>query len=257
MTELPPGRESLRSALDIVRAQQIPPTPTIRWPLLEQRLGATVFVKHENHTALGAFAAGRRGLPARAAAARTRRARRDQRHARQPRPVDRARRGTPFLSATIVVPHGNSVEKNAAMRALGATLVEHGEDFQQAREHAAALAESLGLAHGAQLPPRPGARRRQLLDRVLRTGAARHRAGADRPGFGHLRLRGGARVTGATSRIVGVVSAHATAYKDSFAAGRGGRGAGEHAPGRRHGFAARRTRKRWPSSGMRWTRSSR
>ena len=49
------------------------------------------------------------------------------------------------LAATIVVPHGNSVEKNAAMRALGATLVEHGDDFQQAREHAAALADGLGL----------------------------------------------------------------------------------------------------------------
>ena len=73
-------------------------------------------------------------------------ARRDQCDARQPRPVGRhsrrARTGSP---ATIVVPHGNSLEKNAAMRALGVELIEHGSDFQASREHAARLANERGL----------------------------------------------------------------------------------------------------------------
>ena len=48
------------------------------------------------------------------------------------------------LTATVVVPHGNSVEKNAAMRAFGATVIERGEDFQAARECAEALARERG-----------------------------------------------------------------------------------------------------------------
>ena len=49
------------------------------------------------------------------------------------------------LAVAIVVPHGNSREKNAAMRALGAELIEYGNDFQEAREEAMRLAESRGL----------------------------------------------------------------------------------------------------------------
>ena len=140
-----PGRDELLAALEIVRAQ-MPPTPTIRWPLLEQRLGTTVFVKHENHTALGAFKLrggavylhelSRREPGVRGVISATR-GNHGQSIARAA-----ARLG---LSASIVVPHGSSAEKNAAMRALRATLIEFGDDFQQAREHAQALAEGLGL----------------------------------------------------------------------------------------------------------------
>ena len=145
MTEALPGREALRSALDVVRAQ-LPSTPTIRWPLLEQRLGGTVFVKHENHTALGAF-------KLRGGAVYLHELLRREPGVRGVISATRGNHGQSIaraaaqqgLSATIVVPHGNSVEKNATMRALGATLVEHGDDFQQSREHAAALAEALGL----------------------------------------------------------------------------------------------------------------
>ena len=56
-----------------------------------------------------------------------------------------SRPGASGMAATIVVPHGNSAEKNAAMRALGVELIEHGDDFQAAREHAAALARERGL----------------------------------------------------------------------------------------------------------------
>jgi len=220
MLSLLPGRDELLTALQIVRAQ-LPPTPTIRWPLLERRLGTTVYVKHENHTALGAFKLrggavylhqllqrepGVRGVIS------ATRGNHGQSIARAA-----ARQG---LSATIVVPHGNSVEKNAAMRALGATLVEFGEDFQQAREHAQALAEGLGL----HMVP--------SFHRDLVRGVASYwieffeRSQPDvvlvpiGQGSGICACAAARAFTGAASRIVGVVSAHATAYKDSFEAGR-------------------------------------
>ena len=220
MTEALPDRQALRSALGIVRAE-LPPTPTIRWPLLEQRLGTTVFVKHENHTALGAFKL-RGGAvylhellqrePLVRGVISATRGNHGQSIARAA-----ARHG---LAATIVVPHGNSSEKNAAMRALGATLVEHGEDFQHSREHAAALAESLGL----HMVP--------SFHRDLVRGVASYwieffeQAQPDvvlvpiGQGSGICACAAARAYTGAASRIVGVVSAHATAYKDSFEAGR-------------------------------------
>lgn len=216
-----PDAASLRSALAIVRAQQIPATPTFRWPLLEQRLGTTVYVKHENHTELGAFKL--RGGAVYLHALRQREP--------QLRGVISATRGNHGQSiaraaarlefaATIVVPHGNSSEKNAAMRALGATLIEHGDDFQQAREHAAGLAETRGL----HLVP--------SFHRDLVRGVAScwleffEQAQPDVVivpiglGSGICACAAARAVTGAASRIVGVVSAHATAYKDSFDAGR-------------------------------------
>jgi threonine dehydratase len=118
------------------------------------------------------------------------------------------------------VPHGNSVEKNAAMRALGATLVEHGDDFQQAREHAAALAERLGL----HMVP--------SFHRDLVRGVASYWIEffeQARPqvvlvpigqGSGICACAAARAYCGAASRIVGVVSSQATAYLDSFRAGR-------------------------------------
>jgi threonine dehydratase len=124
----------------------MPPTPQYVWPLLSQRLGAETWVKHENHTPLGAFKV-RGGIVhlARVKAAQPKLA-----------GVIAATRGNhgqsiafaarrAGLTATIVVPHGNSVEKNAAMRALGAELIEHGSDFQAALEHAQILSTSRGL----------------------------------------------------------------------------------------------------------------
>ena len=221
MTDLLPDREALRSALDIVRAQPIPPTPTIRWPLLEQRLGTTVFVKHENHTALGAFKLrggavylhellqrepGVRGVIS------ATRGNHGQSIARAA-----ARHG---LSATIVVPHGNSTEKNAAMRALGATLIEHGDDFQQAREHAAALAEARGLhmvpSFHRDLVRGVASCWIEFFDEVqpelvlVPIGQ----------GSGICACAAARAHCGVSSRIIGVVSAHATAYQQSFREGR-------------------------------------
>lgn len=135
----------LRATAAMVR-RTVAPTPLHRWPLLERRSGAQVWVKHENHTAIGAFKL--RGGLAYMAALKER--------APDVTGVVAATRGNhgqsvafaaarAGLAATVVVPHGNSVEKNAAMAALGAALVEHGRDFQEALEHARGLAAGRGL----------------------------------------------------------------------------------------------------------------
>ena len=135
-----PTLSSIKAAAEIVH-RFMQPTPQIRWPLLCARTGADVWVKHENHTPLGAFKI-RGGLVYM-----------DELRRREPHVtgVIAATRGNhgqsvafaavrAGLRATIIVPHGNSREKNAAMRALGAELVEHGHDFQEAYEYAARMA---------------------------------------------------------------------------------------------------------------------
>ena len=124
----------------------MPPTPQYCWPLLSSRVGAEVWVKHENHTPLGAFKvrggvvymaglrAARPGLKGVIAATRGN-------HGQSI--AFAARRAG--MTATIVVPHCNSVEKNAAMRALGAELVEHGADFQEALDLARQLSPERNL----------------------------------------------------------------------------------------------------------------
>jgi threonine dehydratase len=124
----------------------VPQTPQFSWPLLNARSGCELWVKHENHTANGSFKirgavnyvnrllerepsivgviAATRGNYGQAVAFAAR------------------RRG---LSVTIVVPHGNSVEKNKAMRAQGVELIEHGDDFQAALVHTEKLAAARGL----------------------------------------------------------------------------------------------------------------
>jgi threonine dehydratase len=135
----------LEQAQEIVGAA-MPPTPAHPWPLLSQRLGASVVVKHENHTPTGAFKV-RGGLiyvdrlkrerPGTAGLISATRGNHGQSLAFAAR-----RYGLPV---TILVPRGNSVEKNRAMQAFGADLVEHGEDFQAAREEAYRRAETSGL----------------------------------------------------------------------------------------------------------------
>jgi threonine dehydratase len=126
--------------------QAVPPTPAHAWPLLAERLGAHVVVKHENHTPTGAFKV-RGGL---VYLDRLKRERPDvpgiisatRGNHGQSLAFAASRHGVP---AVIYVPRGNSVEKNRAMRAFGAELVEHGEDFQAAREEAGCRAQFAGL----------------------------------------------------------------------------------------------------------------
>jgi threonine dehydratase len=129
--------------------ESFPGTPQYAWPLLAQRCGAEVWVKHENHTPTGAFKL-RGGL------LYAERLRRERPHVRGIVSATRGNHGQSLawagrrydIPVTVVVPHGNSVEKNAAMRAFGARLVEYGDDFEMAREEAArlAIAERLEFA---------------------------------------------------------------------------------------------------------------
>ena len=138
-----PSLASLESAAALVY-ESMPATPQYRWPLLESRVGTEVWVKHENHAPTGAFKV-RGGLVYFD----------DLCRAGKPAGVVTATRGNHGQSvgfaarrygvpATVVVPHGNSVEKNAAMRALGVELIERGRDFQAASEVAAEIAAERG-----------------------------------------------------------------------------------------------------------------
>lgn len=139
----------LEAAAEIVHAA-FPPTQTYAWPLLAARLGTEIWVKHENLTPTGAFKvrggltyfARNRGGPGVVSATRGNHG--------QSLAYAGAKSGVPV---TIVVPLGNSVEKNAAMRAFGATLVEHGEDFEAARDHAQMLAKRDGLVFAPSFHP--------------------------------------------------------------------------------------------------------
>ncbi len=213
-------RDEIESAQRTVYAA-MPPTPQYAWPLLGQRLDAQVWVKHENHTPVGAFKV-RGGLVYLQAL-----------RAREPdvAGVISATRGNHGqsialaarrngLSALIVVPQGNSREKNAAMRALGAELVEHGNDFQAAREHAAHLAQR----HGLHFVP---SFHRDLVCGVSTYWVEFFQAVQPDVVFVPVGMGSGiaacamARAyTGVPTRIIGVVSAHATAYRESFRAGR-------------------------------------
>jgi threonine dehydratase len=203
----------------------MPPTPQYAWPLLRERLGMTVWVKHENHTPAGAFKV-RGGLTYFAGLAQDGRAKGG---------VITATRGNHGqsvglaarkygLPATIVVPHGNSVEKNAAMRALGVTLVEHGDDFQAAREYAIEQAQLRELHMVPSF-------HRDLIKGVMTYWLEFFESfgRGEEPdvvyvpigqGSGFCAAAAARAHTGARSALVGVVSAHATTYLDSFRARR-------------------------------------
>ena len=217
-------RDEVQAARQTV-ASFVPPTPQYAWPLLRQRLGAKVWVKHENHTPAGAFKL-RGGLTYFETLAR------EQPGVRGVIAATRGNHGQSVgwgarrhgLAATVVVPRGNSVEKNAAMRALGVELLEHGADFQEAREHAMALAERQALHMVPSF-------HRELVRGVMTywveffESFARGEAPAVvyvpvGQGSGFCAAAAARAYTGARSKLVGVVSAHATTYLDSYRAGR-------------------------------------
>ena len=151
-----PTIDEIKDAQQLVYAV-MPPTPQIVWPLLCERLGAEVWVKHENHTPIGAFKArtavvyaaelfrGSNSINVKGLVTATR-----GNHGQSVALA--ARRFN--VTAHIVVPQGNSAEKNAAMRAQGADLIEFGSDFQESKEHAQALAAATRLALCAVVSPR-------------------------------------------------------------------------------------------------------
>lgn len=216
-----PDLSAIEQAAEVVY-REFAPTPQYQWGQLSAALGATCWVKHENHGPVGAFKI-RGGLSYF-----------DQlrRRGDMPEEVISATRGNHGqsvawaarrhgLRCSIVVPHGNSVEKNAAMRALGAELIEHGDDFQSSREHALAMAAQ----RGAHMVPSFHA---DLLRGVATYWLEFLRAvpGLERVyvpiglGSGACSAIAAKLALGHPVRVVGVVSSHATTYADSLASGR-------------------------------------
>lgn len=216
-----PSLTSIEAAADLVHCV-IPPTPQIRWPLLCARTGAEVWVKHENHTPVGAFKV-RGGLVYM-----------EELRQREPQVtgVIAATRGNhgqsvafaasrAGLRSVIVVPHGNSREKNAAMQALGAELIEHGHDFQASYEHAARLADEQRLhlvrSFDDALLPGVASCALELFRAVPGIETLYVPIGLGSGICAAIAVRDG---LGLQAEIVGVVAARAQAYALSFAAGR-------------------------------------
>lgn len=212
---------ALREAADFVH-QHVPATPQHAWPLLAQRLGCQVWVKHENHAPTGAFKV-RGGLvyvrsllaggePPRGLVTATR-----GNHG-QSMALAASQAGVPLV---IVVPEGNSKEKNAAMRALGAELVEHGVDFDVAREEAARLADELGYDMVPSFHPElvrgVATYALELFEAVGELDCVYVPIGMGSGICGLIQARN---LLGLTTEIVGVVSSAADAYAQSFEQGR-------------------------------------
>jgi threonine dehydratase len=217
MKEFLPSLETLQAAAAIVY-ETMAPTPQYAWPLLNAAVGAEIWVKHENHTPIGAFKL-RGGLVYfRDFSQRSDRA----------AGVISATRGNHGQSvgyaarkygvpATIVVPHGNSLEKNAAMRALGVELIEHGEDFQAARERATWISQQRGLHMVPSFHPLlvhgVASYSLELLQQVPDLDVAYVPIGLGSGVCGMIAARN---ALGHRAEIVGVTSEHAPAYAWSF-----------------------------------------
>jgi threonine dehydratase len=211
----------LESVIPLVR-ESVPPTPQYAWPLLKARTGVEVVVKHENHTPIGAF-------KVRGGIVYLHRLKRERPQVKGIVTATRGNHGQSLafagaragIAVTIVVPYGNSTEKNGAMRALGAELIEHGRDFDEAREHAVRLADERGLEFA------PSFHR----DFVLGVATYAHELltaidGLDTVyvpiglGSGICGLMGVRDLIRPKTRIVGVISERASAYRLSVEAGR-------------------------------------
>jgi threonine dehydratase len=215
-----PSKSEIEAAAETVYAG-LPPTPQYAWPLLAERCGTAVWVKHENHTPIGAFKV-RGGLlyMARLLAERP-----------ESNGVIAATRGNHGqsiafaarangLTAVIVVPEGNSSEKNASMRALGAELVVHGHDFQAAFEYAMGLADERDLtmvpSFAEDLIAGVSTYAMELLTAVPDLDTLYVPIGLGSGICGCIAAR---EALGLTTKIVGVVAENAPCYALSFAQG--------------------------------------
>jgi threonine dehydratase len=211
----------LEAALSLVH-ESFPATPQYAWPLLAERCGTEVWVKHENHTPTGAFKL-RGGL------IYAERLRRERPHVHGIVSATRGNHGQSLawagrrygIDVTVVVPRGNSVEKNAAMRAFGARLIEHGDDFEMAREEAARLAASEELEFAPSFAP-------DLVKGVATYSLELFRAAPSLDAL-YVPIGLGSGICGAilvrdllglTTEIIGVQATGAPAYARSFEEGR-------------------------------------
>jgi threonine dehydratase len=211
----------LEAVLPIVHAG-VPPTPQFAWPLLKARTGVDVVLKHENHTPTGAFKV-RGGL------VYVDRLKREQPDVQGVITATRGNHGQSLafacaragIACTVVVPFGNSAEKNAAMRAFGAALIEHGRDFDEAREHAVTLAQERGYVSGKSF----------AKDLVLGVATYAHELFTAEPeldavyvpiglGSGICGVIGARDALGHKARVIGVISDRANTYRLSLDAGR-------------------------------------
>ncbi|MGN6750160.1 MAG: threonine dehydratase [Xanthobacteraceae bacterium] len=211
----------LESVIPLVRAS-ISPTPQYAWPLLKAQTGVDVVIKHENHTPIGAF-------KVRGGIVYFDRLKRERPQVRGIVTATRGNHGQSLafagaragIAVTIVVPHGNSIEKNASMRAFGATLIEHGRDFDEAKEAAIRIAGERGLDYA------PSFHR----DFVLGVATYAHElfsAFDDLDtvyvpiglGSGICGVIGARDAFGLRTKVVGVVAQAADSYRRSFAMGR-------------------------------------
>ena len=194
------------------------PTPLVRHPLLVDALGLEVLVKHENHNPTCAFKV-RGGLNLVGSLDE------DQRR----RGVVTASTGNhgqsiafacrrAGMACTIVVPRGNNPEKNAAMRAFGATVEEHGRDFDEARERVEALAAERGLryVHSANEPlliAGVGTYALEVFEEIAEPDVVFVPIGGGSGASGLVTVRDG---LGARTAIVGVQAARADAFARSW-----------------------------------------
>ncbi len=194
------------------------PTPHYNWPLLSARLGTETWVKHENHTPTGAFKA------------RTAIVYVEELLKREPRTIGliTATRGNhgqsvalaaqrKGLPCTILVPNGNSVEKNAAMRAQGAQLLEFGDDFQAAREEAARISAQNGYhfvpAYHRDIALGVATYWLELFTSLKNIDVTYVPIGMGSGASAGAAVRNG---LGLSTKLVGVVSEHAPSYALSF-----------------------------------------
>lgn len=214
------------SSSDLERAERIvyaamPPTPQYAWPLLSAETGCEIWVKHENHTPVGAFKV-RGGLV-------HMRLRKERGETTGVITATRGNHGQsiPFaarregIAATVVVPRGNSTEKNAAMQALGAELIEGGSDFDEARETALGLSKDRGLDMIASFHPElvlgVATYAHELFRAVGELDAVYVPIGLGSGICGVIAIRD---MLGLKTKVIGVVAEKAAAYALSFAQGK-------------------------------------
>jgi threonine dehydratase len=210
----------LEKIIPLVRAS-VPPTPQYAWPLLKALTGVEVVAKHENHTPIGSF-------KVRGGVVYFDRLKRERSQVKGIVTATRGNHGQSLafsgaragVAVTIVVPHGNSNEKNAAMQSFGAKLIEHGRDFDEAKEAA------IRLARESELEYAPSFHR----DFVIGVATYAHELFSAIDdldtvyvpiglGSGICGVIGTRDALGLRTKIVGVVSKAANAYRRSFDAG--------------------------------------
>ena len=209
----------LQGAADLVHTH-LAATPLIHWPLLSKRTGTEVWVKHENHLPTGAFKV-RGGVVFSDHRARTGNFRGLISATRGNHGQSLAWAGSRFgLPVSIVVPLGNSTEKNAAMAALGATLIEHGSDFEEARDEALRRATAEGLIFVPSFAPElvkgVATYALELFQAAPELDAVYVPVGLGSGICGTILARD---LLGLATKVIGVQSTGADCYARSFAAG--------------------------------------